>query len=305
MALDHATMAFLQELARGGRYSIEEQTPAQAREASDALRELLGPGPEVVGTHEERLTTSDDGEFLVRVLAVDRPRGVIVYLHGGGWVIGSLDQCDHLGRLLATRTGCTVVLVDYRLAPEHPHPAAVEDAWAAVRWAADRFAGGPLIVAGDSAGGNLAAVVAQRAGERGGPEIAAQVLVYPVTDHDVDNATYTDPENQLLLSRASMMWFWNHYAPDHVDRSSPSASPLRAESLAGLASAIVLTAEHDPLRQEGEEYARRLRNAGVPVEHRRFEGQMHGFFTMVGVLPGQVIALDYVVDRLDGVLPPR
>ncbi len=237
----------------------------------------------------------------LRVLVpTDQPRGVIVYYHGGGWVIGSLDDYDKLGRLLARRTGCTVVLVDYRLAPEYRFPTAVDDSWAALRWADEHrgeLAGeqAPLIVAGDSAGGNLAAIVAMRARAAAGPPIALQVLVYPVTDCDLESTSYRDPANQLMLSRDSMVWFWDHYAPDLNARLHPDAAPLRSANFADLPPAVVLTAEHDVLRDEGELYATRLMKAGVPVRHRRFAGQMHGFFNMNDVLPGAADGLDYVV----------
>ena len=161
----------------------------------------------------------------------------------------------------------------------------------------------PLIVAGDSAGGGLAAVVAQRAREAG-PEIALQVLVYPVTDCDLDRDSYLDPSNQLIVGRSAMAWFWDHYAPDPSVRARPDASPLRADSLAGLPPAAVLTAEHDVLRDEGEAYARRLAHDGVRVAHKRFDGQMHGFFTLPG-LPGSAAALDFVVQAIERELAPR
>ena len=228
---------------------------------------------------------------------------MIVYYHGGGWVLGTVDQFDALGRRLAARTGCAVVLVDYRLAPEHRYPAAVEDAWTALEWTAahlEEIAGDPvpLIVAGDSAGGCLAAVVAQRAREVG-PEIALQVLVYPVTDCDLDRGSYLEPENQLIVGRDTMTWFWDHYAPDPAVRSRPDASPLRAASLAGLPPAVVLTAQYDLLRDEGEAYAERLAQEGVRVEHRHFDGQMHTFFMLGDVLPGSAAGLDFVVDAID------
>ena len=232
-----------------------------------------------------------------------------MYYHGGGWVIGGLDDFDKLGRLLAQRTGCTVLLVDYRLAPEYRFPVAVDDAWAALRWADEHRAeltgtgvtgtGVPLIVAGDSAGGNLSAVMTQRARAAGGPDIALQVLVYPVTDCDMETTTYRDPGNQLMLTSDSMTWFWDHYAPDPAARLHPDASPLRAASLADLPPAVVLTAEHDVLRDEGELYATRLLKAGVPVRHQRFAGQMHGFFTMVDLLPGAGEALGYVTAAIN------
>jgi len=227
-----------------------------------------------------------------------------VYYHGGGWVIGGIEGYDALARTLAGSLQAAVVNVDYRLAPEHRYPAAADDAWTALQWASGRIAeiaGGPvpLVVMGDSAGGNLAAVVARKARDHGGPRLAAQVLIYPVTDADVNNASYADPANQLMLTRASMIWFWDHYAPDRARRREPDASPLLAADLSGLPPAIVATAEHDVLRDEGEAYAAALLAAGVPVEHRRFDGQMHGFFTMIGLLPGSAAAIAYVTEQLD------
>ena len=189
------------------------------------------------------------------------------------------------------------MLAQYRLAPEHPFPAAVDDAWTALRWAAD-YAELPLIVAGESAGGNLAAVVAQRSVHEG-PALALQVLVEPVTDADTETASYRDPENQLIVTREGMLWFFEHYAPDLETRRDPRLAPLRAPSLAGAPPAVVLTAEHDVLRDEGEAYAERLRAAGADVSHRRFAGQMHGFFGQIGVLPGSAAGLDYVVEAIE------
>ena len=246
-----------------------------------------------------------DGESIaVRVLVPSgRPESLIVYYHGGGWVIGALDEFDTLGRQLANRTSAVVALVDYRLAPEHRYPAAAEDAWAALTWIdenMEELAGArlPLIVAGDSAGGNLSAIVAQRATAAGAPTITQQVLIYPVTDADVDNASYTDPANALMLTREAMIWFWDHYAPDPASRRNPDASPLRAADVSGLPPAVVLTAEHDVLRDEGEAYAAKLSAAGVPVTLHRFPGQMHGFFTMVNVLPGAADGLQYVAEQI-------
>jgi len=156
-------------------------------------------------------------------------------------------------------------------------------------------------VAGDSAGGNLSAVMAQRARHRGGPELALQVLVYPVTDASFATGSYTAPENQLILTKEAMVWFWDHYAPDPARRAEPDASPLRAASLAGLAPAVVLTAEHDVLRDEGEAYARRLEEAGVPVDFRRHEGQTHGFFSLL-MLPGSERGFQQVVKGVKAAL---
>jgi acetyl esterase len=274
-----------------------------------AMRGDAPPGPDMASVRDTRVRAS--GGFVpVRVLVpVERPRGVIVYYHGGGWVIGALADFDKLGRLLAQRTGCVVLLVDYRLSPEYRFPTAVDDAWAALRWADEHraeLAGAgqegtqaPLIVAGDSAGGNLSAIMALRARAAGGPPIALQVLVYPVTDCDLESTSYLDPANQLMLSRESMVWFWDHYAPEPDARLHPDASPLRSANFAGLPPAVILTAEHDVLRDEGELYATRLVKAGVPVRHRRFAGQMHGFFTMVDALPGAAAGLDYVAAAIE------
>ena len=309
MALDQATTALLEGMAASGLKPLHELGPAEARGVMAAMRGETPPGPDMASVRDTRVRAS--GGFVpVRVLApVARPRGVIVYYHGGGWVIGGLDDFDRLGRLLAQRTGCAVVLVDYRLAPEYRYPTAVDDSWAALRWADEHraeLAGAgqagrpaPLIVAGDSAGGNLSAVMAMRARAAGGPRIALQVLVYPVTDCDLESTSYRDPANQLMLSRESMVWFWDHYAPDPDARLHPDASPLRSSNFGGLPPAVVLTAEHDVLRDEGELYATRLMKAGVPVRHRRCAGQMHGFFTMVDLLPGASEALDYVAASIE------
>jgi acetyl esterase len=304
MALDEATAGFLTQLAESGAKPLPELTPEEARGFTAMLRELYGPGPEVDSAYDVELPTADGHTFTVRVLIpAGEIRALVVYYHGGGWVIGNIDEYDNIARTLANALHAAVVNVDYRLAPEHRYPAAADDAWTALQWAAGKrveIAGGPvpMIVMGDSAGGNLSAVVAQKARDAGAPELAAQVLIYPVTDADLDNDTYADPANQLMLTRDAMIWFWDHYAPDQASRAKPDASPLQAGSLAGLAPAIVLTAEHDVLRAEGEAYAEALREAGVPVVHRRFAGQMHGFFPMVNVLPGSADGIAYVTEQL-------
>jgi acetyl esterase len=303
MTLDQATAQFLMQLAESAP-PLHEMSPEQARGLGAMLKELIGPGPDMARVSDERVPTPDGSDFGVRILVpLGTVRSVIVYYHGGGWVIGSIDEFDTLGRVLADRAGAAVVLVDYRLAPEHRYPTAARDAWQALTWVdqnLERIAGSrlPLIVAGDSAGGNLSAIVAQRARDEHGPPIALQVLVYPVTDADLDNGSYRDAQNQLMLTRDSMIWFWDHYAPDVASRRNPDASPMQAADLSGLPPAVVLTAEHDVLRDEGEAYADKLAQAGVPVQHRRFARQMHGFFTMVNVLPGSAEAVDYVVEQI-------
>jgi acetyl esterase len=303
MALDQATAALLEEMAALGLKPLHELVPAEARERAAAMRGEEAPGPDMASVRDTRVRAS--GGFVpVRILTpVARPRGVIVYYHGGGWVIGGLADYDKVGRLLAQRTGCTVILADYRLAPEYRFPTAVDDSWAVLRWADEHRAelagaASPLIVAGDSAGGNLSAVMAQRARDPG-PAIALQVLIYPVTDCDLETTSYRDPANQLMLSRESMVWFWDHYAPDPEARLHPDASPLRNADLLRLPPTVVLTAEHDVLRDEGELYATRLMKAGVPVRYQRFAGQMHGFFTMTDLLPGAGEALGYVAAAIE------
>ena len=260
---------------------------------------------------EEHIPTSDGDSIAARVLIPEGPiDSVVMYVHGGGWVIGALDEFDTLGRRMAKCMGAAVVLIDYRLAPEHRYPTAAYDTWDALKWVdahMERLIGArrPLIVAGDSAGGNLAAVVALRSRDEGGPEIACQVLVYPVTHADFERDSYTDPENQLMLSRESMIWFWDHYAPDPERREEPMASPLLASDLSGLPPTVLITAEHDVLRDEGEAYAERLRREGVPVKFKRFERQMHGFFTILNVLPASADALEFVAKHATRYVLPQ
>lgn len=303
MTLDAATTQLLTQMAENGAKPLHEMTPLEARGLTAMLGDMCGAGPDMARV-EDATVPGPDAAVPVRILVPQgRPRGVLVWYHGGGWVIGALDESETLGRTLAQRTGCAVVLVDYRLAPEYPYPAAPQDAWAALVWVAEHvgdIAGSrvPIMVGGDSAGGNLAAVVSRRARDAGAPAVGLQLLVYPVTDCEVDTASYADPANQLLLTRAGMIWFWDHYAPDRASRHHPDASPSRLTDVAGLPPAVVLVAEHDVLRDEVEAYATRLRDAGVPVRQQLFAGQMHGFFTMVNVLPGSAAGIDYAVDAI-------
>jgi acetyl esterase/lipase len=300
MAVDYATKAILEQMASAGGTPLHEGTPDDARALGKAFAAMAGPAP-VMGRVEDHQVSVADGTIGVRVLVPPQgARGVIVYLHGGGWVIGAIDEFETMARKLAERTSCAVVLVDYRLAPEFPYPTAVDDSYAGLEWTAahlEEITGRsdvPLIVAGDSAGGNLTAVMALRARDRNGPKIDLQVLIYPVTDADFDRPSYLDPENQLILTRDAMVWFWDHYLPDATRRSEPDASPLRAPDLAGLPPTVVLTAEHDVLRDEGEAYAARLEEAGVTVDARRHAGQTHGFFTFL-LLPGSERGFQQVV----------
>lgn len=303
MSLDEATSGILARMAEAGTPPLHEMSPEEARAFVATMSPDLGEGPEMAAIQNRRVPVTG-GAVAVRLLI---PRGehdgLILYLHGGGWVVGSIDDSELLGRRLADRTKCIVALVEYRLAPEYRFPTAVDDCLAVLRWVdrdMEALVGGrvPVIVAGDSAGGNLAAVMTLKARDAKGPKIAMQVLVYPVTDCDFDSVSYRDPENALMLTREAMGWFWDHYAPDPIGRAHPDASPVRAPDLSNLPPAVVLTAEHDVLRSEGEVYATRLLKSGVPVQHHRFKGQMHGFFTMVDVLPGSEAGINYVVDAL-------
>jgi len=311
MALEPVSQAFLAQMAEGDSPAIHESTPAIARLNGPVLSGLSGPGPEVGEVRDLKLEGAG-GRFRTRVLVPHgEPQAIIVYYHGGGWVIGDIDlQYDHVGRDLATQTQSTVVMVNYRKAPEHPFPTAVEDSYAALTWVAEHAeelapAGAPLVVAGDSAGGNLAAVMTLWARDKGGPRIDYQVLVYPVTDCDLDTPSYLAPDNQLLLSRDTMVWFWGHYLPDEQARTHPDASPLRAASHEGLPPGLVYVAEHDPLHDEGVAYAEALRAAGVDVALEEAEGQMHAYFQMAGILPGYETGMGLVSDYVNKFVAAR
>ena len=274
--------------AASGAPPLWELSPDEGRAMVEANNATIPAGPDMESVRDI-VIPSQAGGMPARLYSPSASApGLVVYFHGGGWVVGTLDGWDASVRNLAAASGCDVVSVDYRLAPEYVFPAAADDAYDALVWAASAeglAAGRPVVVAGDSAGGNLAAVSALRARDFGGPPIALQVLVYPVVDCDLDRRSYHEyGGDELILNRRDMVWFWDHYAPDPATRANPYASPLRASSLSGLPPAYVVTAEHDPLRDEGFAYADRLRAARVPVEHRHYGSQIHAFFTFTGVL---------------------
>ena len=263
----------------------------------DAAREVMEQGSaapaevEEVARMEERALPGPEGDVLVRIYwpAGEGPHPCLVYFHGGGFVIGSLDTHDGTCRTLCNGGGCVVVSVDYRMAPENPFPAAPEDCFAITRWVAENAASldadaTRLAVGGDSAGGNLAAVVALMARERQGPALCFQLLIYPVTDCAFDTPSYSENAEGYFLTQGHMKWFWQQYLKDPSDGAHPHASPLRADDLGGLPPALCITAEFDPLRDEGEAYAARLREAGVEVTTSRYDGMFHGFFGMGLVL---------------------
>jgi acetyl esterase len=286
MPLDPQAQAFLEQLAAANAPPLHELTVAQARQV---IVDLFGTkdAPEPVGVVADRTIPGAVGDLPARFYTPPGggPFPMLVYFHGGGWVIGNLEAYDATCRALTNAAGCMVVAMEYRLAPEHKFPAAPEDCYAAARWVsanATALGGDPtrIAIGGDSAGGNLAAVVAQMARDRGGPAFVYQLLVYPVTDYQCNTASYQENADGYLLTRDAMVWFWNHYLRSATDGQSPMASPLQAESLRGLPSALVMTAEFDPLRDEGEAYAARLRAAGVPVTLTRYDGMIHGFFSL-------------------------
>jgi acetyl esterase len=236
---------------------------------------------------------------------------VVVFLHGGGWTIGNVEQYDPVTRRIANASQALVVSVDYRLSPEHPFPAPLEDCWHALEWTsknAATFGGDPnrVAVMGDSAGGNLAAVCAIQARDAGGPDLVLQVLVYPVTDCDFATESYVDNGSGYLLEAARMRWFLDCYVRGGADPTDWRLSPLRARDLSGVAPALVLTAEYDPLRDEGEAYARRLLDSGVPVTQHRYDGQVHLFFSLPGLIDDAREAVERVgtaLQRAFGTLP--
>ena len=227
----------------------------------------------------------------------------LVFFHGGGWVIGDLDSHDVVCRKLAHEGELIVISVDYRLAPEHKFPTAADDAIAATKWVAANaktlgIDAAQISVGGDSAGGNLAAVVALAARDGDGPKLAGQVLIYPATDFAMTQPSHREPETSILLTHSVIKWFCNHYLDGTADIDNWKASPARAQALAGLPPSYVMTAGADPLRDEGDEYAARLKQAGVPVTYRHFPGQFHGFFTMGKLLPQANVALSEIAGWL-------
>jgi acetyl esterase len=299
--------AVLDQLTSAGIPHVRSLTPARAREVAAQRRALNPPRAEPVAQVEDRQIPGVDraGNIPIRIYRPGlsaEPIAVEVYFHGGGWVVGDLDSHDAICRAVANRAGCVVVSVDYRLAPESPYPAALEDAYAATRWVADHAASigaDPyrLAVGGDSAGGNLATAVCLLARERGGPAIALQILVYPVIDGGCATGSYEEFAQDFSLERDDMLWYWDQYLGDQ-DRLQPLVSPLRATDLGGLPPALIITAGYDPLRDEGEAYAQRLREAGVPTTLTRYDGVIHGFLGMLGVVDESQQAIEQVAHAL-------
>jgi acetyl esterase len=291
VTLDPDAAAVFKAFQEAGRPPYETVSPAEARELYLKGRVVTNPEPPELKSVQPLAIPSPYGSIPARVYTpktVRESNGLapcLVFFHGGGWVIGDLDSHDVVCRKLADEGQLVVVSVDYRLAPEHKFPAAVEDAITATKWIADNsrqlgIDASRLTVGGDSAGGNLAAVVAISARDGNGPDIAGQVLIYPAIDFALTHPSHREPETSILLTHSVIKWFRDHYLTGAADISDWRASPARAGTLIGLPPAYVLTAGADPLRDEGDEYAHRLKEAGVPVTYRTFPGQFHGFFTM-------------------------
>jgi len=292
MPLHPQAQAYLDQMAALQMPHIATLTPDVVRAgiAAQVAIERQQTPPDPVARVEDCTIPGPAGAIPVRIYTPegDGPFPVLVFFHGGGWVICTLDTHDGLCRALANGAGCVVVSVDYRLAPEHRFPAATEDCFAATQWVAAhagdlRADPARVAVGGDSAGGNLTAVVTQVARAHGGPPLAFQLLIYPAVDfrRETGYPSMADNDQGYVLDRAAMEWFTNHYLRSDADRTNELASPLLATDLRGLPPALVITAEYDPLRDEGEAYARRLHDAGVPVTVRRYAGMMHGFFGMI------------------------
>ena len=300
--VDPAIAAVLELMNDPDAPQIHQLGPAEARELFKSFAVGGDGAPTPVRSVTDRTIPGPAGEVPVRVVVpeVETPTGVLVWIHGGGFVIGDLDTSESTARRLAAGAGCVVVSVDYRLAPEHKAPAAFDDSWAATCWVAENrtqlglAADAPMAVGGDSAGGNLSALVAVRSVEAGGPELALQLLVYPATDLATDYPSRSANGTGYFLSTDTMNWFGEQYLAVGTDPGDPSISPMfvAPATLAGVAPALVLVAGYDPLVDEGRAYADRLSEAGATVELLEFPSMIHGFFQMGAITPVALEAAD-------------
>lgn len=308
--LDPDAAAIYQAFQDAGRPAYETLSPPEAREYYRAARPVVNPDPPALESSKPLSIPAPHGAIPARIYTpktLRKANGLapcLVFFHGGGWVIGDLDTHEVVCQKIAHEAELIVISIDYRLAPEHKYPAAADDAIIATRWIAANAGqlgidAGQLLVGGDSAGGNLAAVVTLAAREDG-PKLAGQVLVYPATDFAMKHPSHSEPETSILLTHSVIKWFCNHYLNSAADIDHWKASPARAATLKGLPPAYVLTAGADPLRDEGAEYAERLKDAGVPVTYKHFPGQFHGFFTMGKLLNQANVAVSDIAAWLKG-----
>ena len=289
MAANAETQAFLDEIAEADATPLHEMTPAEARETWHTMVNLFAGASDPVASIDDQIIPGPHGDIELRSYTPegDGPFGALVYFHGGGWVIGTADTYQVAARKLANATGCKVFVPTYRMAPEYKYPIAVEDCYAAFAWIAANASEldvdpGRIAIGGDSAGGNLTAAVSLMARDKGGPAAAFQLLIYPVTDFDLDTSSYLEYADDHYLTRDAMAWFWDLYLPSPEAGKEVYASPLQAAELSGLPPALVITAECDVLCDEGEAYAAKLEAAGVPVTLSRAEGMIHGFMHPLG-----------------------
>jgi acetyl esterase len=303
VVLDPDATAVYKAFQDAGRPPYETLTPAEARASYLAALPVTNPEPPELAEVRDIAIPAPHGTIAARIYRPKRLRQInglspgLVFFHGGGWVIGDLESHDVVCRKLADEGELIVLSVDYRLAPEHKFPAAVEDAITTTKWVASSarelgIDAARLSVGGDSAGGNLAAVVAIAARDGNGPAINGQVLIYPATDFAMTHASHSEPATSILLTHTVIKWFRDHYLNGVADVHDWRASPARATTLVGLPPAYVMTAGADPLRDEGRDYARQLQEAGVPVTYKHFPGQFHGFFTMGKLLQQANVAAD-------------
>ena len=304
MAIDPQVQEFLDELKLLKAPSLSTLTPDEARVGMIVSSAALG-SPEPVEKTEDCRVPGPSGEIPVRIYRSDvaGPLPVLVYYHGGGWVLGGIATHEAFCCSIANAAECIVVSVAYRLAPEYKYPAAADDAYAATKWVFEhawRFDGDPqrIAVGGDSSGGNLAAVVALMARDRAAFRPVLQVLIYPITDFNLDRPSYRENADGYMLTREDMAWFWQCYLARSEDGYQPYASPLRAANLDGLPPALVITAQYDPLRDEGEAYAARLREASVPVVLTRYNGMIHGFIRRTARFDQARVAVNEMVSAL-------
>jgi acetyl esterase len=301
--LDPSAAAFLDRLVAAGARPADDLGLAGVRAAHvSGASALSGPGPALAAVHD-----ADADGVPVRVYRPASASTVVVYLHGAGWVTGTLDTYDTLCRTLAARAGAVVVSAGYRLAPEHRYPAQIDDAWTVLRWAhahAAELGADPtgLVVAGDSAGGALAGVSARRARDRG-LRLAGQVLIYPILDATLSQPSTLENAEGYYLTLADLRWYWTQYLPAGCATTDPDVSPFHAPDLAGLAPALVLTAGFDPLRDEGDVYADRLEAAGVPMQRLSYPGQIHGFVRCSALIPEALDALSAIGAFVRAVTP--
>jgi len=302
MPLDPQAEALLKELKGSGAQPFETMTPAECRVAIQAFKDLGGKPEDVAGI-EHRFIPGPTADLPVCIYRPARgsagPLPGLIYFHGGGWIAANIGVCDSFSRLLANRTGCVVVAVNYQKAPEHKFPIPLDDCYAATQWVFNNASElgldkGRIGVIGDSAGGNLAAAVTLRARDENGPQLAYQVLAYPAVQYGWDTPSALRNAEGLLLQRASMEYFWNHYVRSPMDGRNPYCSPLIAEDHSGLPQALIISAECDPFCDDGRNYAEKLAAAGVPVKFRLYPGMIHGFLWMSGVFDQSKALLDEI-----------